>query len=177
LRLAGCEVILVVPTDHLERARAVDGDVEIVPGGNSRQASVANGLAAVSTDLVLVHDAARPFVDSELIDALLDGLGDADGVVPVVPVHETVKEISGGDVTRTLDRERLALSQTPQLFKTGVLGAAHEQAASEGFQATDDAQLVEHSGGRIATVPGSRRNIKLTYPEDFEIAEQMVRAG
>lgn len=148
--------------------------MQVVEGGASRQDSVANGLRSVQDDFALVHDAARPFVDPEMIRALLEAIDEADGVVPVVPVGETIKEIAGGDVARTIDRRNLFLSQTPQLFRTDALRRAHESAQADGFVGTDDAQLVERNGGTITTVPGSRRNIKLTYPEDFVLAERMV---
>ena len=117
---AGAHIVLVVPPDHIDEARTLASNVllEIVAGGPTRQDSVANGLRAVSTDLVLVHDAARPFVEVKLIEELLNVLDGADGVIPVVPVGETLKELEGVDVVRTLDRTRHWLAQTPQLFRT-----------------------------------------------------------
>ena len=169
----------MVPKDFV--AQAVDlvagTDVHVIEGGASRQESVANGLRSVEDEVVIVHDAARPFVESETIDALLEAIDDTDGVVPVVPVGETIKEVAGEDVARTIDRANLFLSQTPQLFRTHALRQAHESAQADGFVGTDDAQLVERNGGTIRTVPGSRKNIKLTYPEDFDLAERMVGAS
>jgi len=131
-------------------------------------------LRAVSTDIVLVHDAARPFVEGKFVEELLNVLDGADGVIPVVPVGETLKELDGIDVVRTLDRTRHWLAQTPQLFRTESLRRAHEKARADEFAGTDDAQLIEMSGGTVRTVPGSRRNIKVTYPEDFELAQRML---
>ena len=131
-------------------------------------------MRAVSTDIVLVHDAARPFVEGKFVEELLNVLDGADGVIPVVPVGETLKELDGIDVVRTLDRTRHWLAQTPQLFRTESLRRAHEKARADEFAGTDDAQLIEMSGGTVRTVPGSRRNIKVTYPEDFELAQRML---
>lgn len=163
-----------MPGDFASEASDLAKNALVVVGGPSRQASVANGLASVETDLVVVHDAARPFVDAETVAALVAGLGDADGAVPVVPVGETIKEVEGADVRGTVDRTNLFLSQTPQLFRTSALRAAHAKAQADGIEGTDDAQLVERNGGSITTIPGFRKNIKLTFPEDFDLAARMA---
>ena len=149
--------------------------IDVVEGGGTRQESVANGLRQISTRAVVVHDAARPFLAPDTVRELGVVLEGSDAVIPVIPVGETVKEIDGLDVVRTVDRSRLVLSQTPQMFLVDSLRAAHERAISDGYLATDDAQLVERYGGVVKTIPGSRRNIKLTYPEDFELAESILR--
>lgn len=175
---AGCDpLILVVPAECVDRAQALTNEKErvlVVEGGLTRQESVANGLRHVDTENVFVHDAARPFIDVALVHRLADALGSSDGVIPVVPVGETVKEINGSWVVQTVDRSNLVLSQTPQLFSTEPLRRAHERAADEGYVSTDDAELIERYIGEVETVPGSRRNIKLTYAEDFELAESML---
>ena len=150
-------------------------EVDVVEGGETRQDSVGNGLAHVATSRVVVHDAARPFFEQEIVDATLRALDEADAAVPVLPIPETVKKVDGSFVSVTVDRSDLALAQTPQAFRTDVLRAAHTRARAEGFVGTDDAQLVERYGGDVAVVPGSRRNIKVTYPEDFALAEAMMR--
>ena len=170
-------MILVVPAGSVDRAEALTNERErvvVVEGGSTRQESVANGLRHADTANVLVHDAARPFIEAALVQRLVDALGSSDGVIPVLPVGETVKEIAGSRVVGTVDRSDLALSQTPQLFRTEPLRRAHERAADEGYMSTDDAELIERYEGDVATVPGSRRNIKLTYAEDFELAESML---
>lgn len=147
-----------------------------VPGGSSRRESVAAGLERMPTDvdIVLVHDAARPLLSPTLtrrvVDRLLDG--DCDGVVPVVPVRDTLKVVAGDRVVRTVDRSRLVAAQTPQGFVPDALRAAH---ASIGDPATDDAALVEALGGVVATVAGDPLNLKLTYPEDLALAEAVLR--
>ena len=176
----GCDpLVLVVPPDRKEFARGALGDgppVELVDGGDTRQASVANGLEKITTPRVLIHDAARPFVSREVIEAVVRALGDADAAIPVVDVAETLKHLDENHVSRTVDRSGLALAQTPQAFRTEVLKRAHARARSEGFVGTDDAQLIEKYGGAVAVVPGSRTNIKLTYPEDFALAEALMRS-
>ena len=152
-------------------------NVAFVPGGETRQDSVRNALEAVSSDVILVHDGARPLVKRELVHAVILALGGADAVVPVLPVDDTLKEVQDGQVVRTPDRSRFRRIQTPQAFRADALRAAHEAALRDGFVATDDAQLVEMNGGRVVTVEGSRTNIKLTRPEDFEVAELYMRAG
>ena len=158
--------------DELQGAQ----QVEVVAGGDTRQESVRNGLDRVETPVVLVHDAARPFVEPDVVHATLHALADADAAVPAVPIDETVKHLEGTRVVHTVDRSSLALAQTPQAFKTEVLKRAHARARAQGFVATDDAQLVESFGGVVATVRGSRRNIKVTYPEDFAFAEALMRS-
>lgn len=162
LEEAGVEEVVVV------------GDVpDGVPGGPRRRDSVANGLSHVSSDWVLVHDAARPLVSVELVGSILRALAstDADGVIPAVPVTDTVKRVDGTRVTETVDRSSLVAVQTPQAFRTASLSAAH---AADGDEATDDASLIERWGGIVETVPGDRDNIKVTYPEDLARLDSIV---
>ncbi len=173
----GCdEIVLVVPPDHIPWTERHLGDLtaQVVAGGDVRQQSVANGLERVSAGIVFVHDAARPFVELRVLDELVKALDAADAAIPVVPVDETLKHISEDVVTRTVERAGLALSQTPQAFRGEVLREAHVRASAEGRSVTDDAELIELYKGTVATVRGSRTNIKLTYPEDFALAEAMV---
>lgn len=173
-------IIVVVPADQLDTARAltdVMGDVHLIAGGTTRQESVANGLAEVRTDKVVVHDAARPFADVDVIKRVLEALISHDAALAAVPVADTLKEAEAGHVTTTIPRDGLWLAQTPQGFRTEVLRAAHRAAREESYEATDDAELIERYGlGDIAIVQGARWNIKLTYEEDFELAEQMIKA-
>ncbi|MFN2593973.1 MAG: 2-C-methyl-D-erythritol 4-phosphate cytidylyltransferase [Actinomycetota bacterium] len=174
----GCDtIVLVVPASDVDRVRSsVDDDVVVVEGGKIRQHSVANGLVSVKTELVLVHDAARPFVDQNMIARVVDALSaGADAVIPCVAVNETIKEVSEDVVLRTVNRERLCVSQTPQGFTISALRRAHEEAASEGFEGTDDAQLVERSGGLVRIVDGSSANLKITTSNDLDVAAAIVR--
>ena len=147
-------------------------DVSVTPGGNSRMESVRNGLRALSreTDLVLVHDGARPFVSGALIDRVIDA-ADGIGVVPALRATDTLKEVAaGGEILSTIDRGRVWHAQTPQAFPHATLLAAHQDAEREGWEATDDAALFERIGARVRVVEGDPENLKITYPFDLEVA-------
>ena len=137
-----------------------------VAGGDTRAASVRAALEEVPDDaaVVLVHDAARPLLPEEVVERVLAPLSEGwDGAVPALAVPDTVKRVRGTEVIETLDRSELALVQTPQAFVAAVLRAA---AAGEG---SDCASLVEANGGRVTTVPGDPRLLKVTTPEDLEL--------
>jgi 2-C-methyl-D-erythritol 4-phosphate cytidylyltransferase len=124
-------------------------------------------------DFVLVHDAARPLAGADLVSRVVERVleGDIDGVVPVVPVRDTLKEVAGSAVVRTVDRSSLVAVQTPQGFRTSALIKAHEEISGD---ATDDAAMVEAAGGSIVWVEGDPGNLKLTYPEDLQVMEAML---
>ncbi|MDQ3877801.1 MAG: 2-C-methyl-D-erythritol 4-phosphate cytidylyltransferase [Actinomycetota bacterium] len=173
----GCSpIVVVVPESHVDVVRASwDGDAVVAAGGETRQRSVANGLVLVDREFVLIHDAARPLIDRETIERVVDALHEgAEAAIPTVPVSETIKEISDHVVLRTITRDHLHVSQTPQGFITEIVRRAHEEATKEGFVGTDDAQLVERSGGLVTIVTGSRTNIKVTTADDFDIAAAMM---
>jgi 2-C-methyl-D-erythritol 4-phosphate cytidylyltransferase len=169
-------LIVVVPGDTLDvvASMAAGFGADVVAGGVTRQESVARGLERVTADRVVIHDAARPFVTARDIDRTVALLDDYEGAVVAVPVEETLKRVSDDRAVETLDRTDLWRAQTPQAFRVAVLRAAHARAAADGFDATDDAQLLERYGGRVAVVRGSRRNLKLTFAEDFAVAEAML---
>jgi 2-C-methyl-D-erythritol 4-phosphate cytidylyltransferase/2-C-methyl-D-erythritol 2,4-cyclodiphosphate synthase len=149
--------------------------VRSVVGGERRQDSVHEGLRALyrACDVVLVHDAARPLVQPMMIQRCLDALDDrTDGVVPSLPVVDTLKRVEGDSVIGTVDRTPLVRVQTPQVFRRDVLARAYEAADDD---VTDDAQLVERAGGRVVCVSGDPANIKVTYPEDLALAEALLR--
>lgn len=177
LQSAGCDpIVVVVPSEQVEHSSALLGnEITVVAGGASRQESVANGLATIERDRVVIHDGARPFVTTDLVKRALDALPGHDGVIVAVPIDETLKRVAGERVVHTVDRSQLWRVQTPQVFWTEKLAIAHRRAADDGIQATDDAALVETFGGVIRVVEGSRTNIKLTHPEDFVIAEHLAR--
>ena len=181
VRDAGCEpLVLVVPAGWEERAvSALPPGIEaqVIAGGEARQDSVGNGLELVSTERVVVHDAARPMADAALVRALIAELDSADAVLAAVPVDETLKHVEEGRVMQTVDRTKMWRSQTPAAFRTTALKEAHRRAAEEGFVGTDESQLVERYGGRVRVVRGSRANVKVTFPEDFALAEAMLKAG
>jgi 2-C-methyl-D-erythritol 4-phosphate cytidylyltransferase len=167
-------VVVAVPPGEEERA-AADG-VEVVTGAATRSESVAAALEAANTELVVVHDAARPLVTAELFDAVLADLAadpKAAGVVAAAPATDTIKE-AGSDhvVRRTLGRSVLWTAQTPQAFRAAALGEALE--AGDPAAATDDAMLVEQAGGKVLVHPAPPGNIKVTTPEDLRIAELLL---
>lgn len=146
--------------------------VEAVEGGPSRSESVRNALARVETEVVVVHDAARPLATADLFDAVVSRLaGDAgcDCAIAAAPITDTVKEVADEVVERTLDRSRLWGAQTPQAFRAVRLREALS-AADSLADATDDAMLVERIGGRVAIHPAPPENIKVTTPLDLRVA-------
>ena len=174
-------IVLVVPDGWEERATFMADDIGAgkasiaVPGGLTRSDSVAAGVAEVPDDaaIILVHDAARPLVAAELIDRVLGGFADgADGVIPVLPIDDTVKRVdAAGRVVETLDRSELRAVQTPQAFLADVFRRA--VAADDRATGTDCASLVERAGGTIATVAGDPRTMKITTRADLERAEEL----
>jgi 2-C-methyl-D-erythritol 4-phosphate cytidylyltransferase/2-C-methyl-D-erythritol 2,4-cyclodiphosphate synthase len=181
------EVVVVVARDRIAHVDdALEGLVgwRAVTGGRTRAESVQAGLAALTcgrNEAVLVHDAARPFVTRAHVDRLLATLDVADGAVPALPVPDTLKR-GESLVDETVSREGLWRAQTPQAFRFGRLKAAYRRwPASE--EPTDDASVMERAGGSVAMAPGDPMLMKLTYPEDFLMAEQlagsrrMVRMG
>ena len=173
------DVDLIQPVGDARRiAEALEGldHRPPVPGGPTRQDSVRAGLEALAAgtetpDLVLVHDAARPFVPPGTIPALIAALAEAPGAIPAVPVADTLKRAAGGRVEATVPREGLYRAQTPQGFRFAVLLGLHRGAPPG---ATDDASLLEAAGLGVRLVPGDERNVKLTYPEDLVRLEQAL---
>jgi 2-C-methyl-D-erythritol 4-phosphate cytidylyltransferase len=150
----------------------------LLEGGESRQQSVANALAAVSAsadDIVLVHDAVRPFVTDEIIHDVIVAAKKYGAAITGVPAIDTVKQVErtaeGAVVKATIPRERIVMAQTPQGFRYSVLKKAFDEASADGFIGTDEASLVERSGQQVAVVMGSPRNMKITAPADLELAE------
>ena len=148
----------------------------VVPGGVARQDSVRAGLEALVSlgpDVVLVHDAARPYVPADTVPALLAALTRVPGAIPAVPVADTLKRTLRGFIETTVPRDGLFRAQTPQAFRFATLLELHRRhAALPGV--TDDASLLEHAGLAVALVPGSEDNIKLTFPEDLVRLERFL---
>lgn len=168
-----CErIVVAVPAGH-EEGR------DRVAGGPSRSESVRNALAAApEATVAVVHDAARPLVTAELVRRCLDALVEGvDGAIAAAPVTDTVKEVDQDSrVTRTLDRSRLWAVQTPQVFRADVLRRALDVGPETLAAATDDASLVEESGGHVVVVEAPPENIKVTTPLDMKLAEALLRA-
>jgi 2-C-methyl-D-erythritol 4-phosphate cytidylyltransferase len=172
------QVVVAAPVDWLAEARALLGPaVTAVAGGASRQDSVAAAVAALPSDvdIVLVHDAARPLVPVQVVDAVVEALlAGAPAVIPVLPVADTLKRVDpAGLVTGTVPRSDVRAVQTPQGFHREVLAKAHA-AADPLDPVTDDAGLVERLGVPVATVPGSGHSFKVTTPFDLLVAEAIL---
>jgi 2-C-methyl-D-erythritol 4-phosphate cytidylyltransferase len=194
--LRGCDavrsIVVAIPSGHIH---ALEGDdLVVVSGGATRAQSVASALEAVETDLVAIHDAARPLLTLELVDELIVRLGadpEAAGVIAATAVTDTIKRAGEAGqetksafgtpavqnalfVEQTLDRSRLWAAQTPQVFRAEALRAALEVESETRDAATDEAMLVEAAGGRVLIHPSSAPNLKVTTPLDLEIAELLL---
>ncbi len=180
-RLDECEsiehVIVVAPPDWEEPAILLAEEVgaskvaACVTGGATRTDSVRAGVAEVPEEaaVILVHDAARPLVDATVVERLIEALaGGFDGAVPTLPLSDTVKRVEGSVVSETLDRSELVTVQTPQAFVAAVLRAALGLVGANLAHATDCAALVEAAGGRVTTVAGDERLLKITTRADLE---------
>ena len=161
--------------------RGLPGEaLTLVAGGAERRDSVQAGLAALRAEctIVLIHDAARPLVDREVVDAVIRHARAGYGAIAAVPLSDTLKEAAPDDATRvarTIPRDRLWRAQTPQGFPRALLARAYAApAAGAGAGATDDAMLVEACGGTVRLVPDHPRNLKITTPDDFALAELLV---
>lgn len=177
-------IVLVVPRERIDDYEkwlsdyyGFYKDIKVVAGGTERQYSVFNGLSVlpVDTDIVVIHDGARPFVTQDIIyNGLEIGLK-YGAAIPGIPVKDTIKQVDErGDVSITLDRKTLWAIQTPQIFKYELIMQAHMLAAKEGYVGTDDAALVEHMGGDVKVFMGDYSNIKITTPEDVAVAEILL---
>jgi 2-C-methyl-D-erythritol 4-phosphate cytidylyltransferase len=147
----------------------------MVPGGKERQDSVYQAVKFLNGDgIVLVHDAARPFIDSEQIHKLVSAAEQVGASILAVPVKDTVKKVMDKKVVETVERSSLWAIQTPQAFRMSLLRTAHETAANDNFLGTDDASLVERLGQDVIIVEGNYDNIKLTTPEDLFFAKTII---
>jgi 2-C-methyl-D-erythritol 4-phosphate cytidylyltransferase len=175
-------IVVALPAEDVQPppawAEGLDARVRLVAGGAERGDSVARGLEHVpeEADVVIIHDAARPLVTPAIIERTLNVAAAGAGAVAAVPVGDTIKEVDAdGAVRATPDRSRLWRAQTPQAFPRGMIVAAYRRALAEGFQATDDAAVVERYGGRVQVVEGAPENLKVTGPADVIVAEALLR--
>jgi 2-C-methyl-D-erythritol 4-phosphate cytidylyltransferase len=178
-------VIAVVGPDEIERCEALirsdyfmrQGRWSLQVGGATRQQSAKLGLERVPDEsaLVILHDAARPFVSPTLIDRCVEAAADKGAVTVGLPVRDTIKEVSAERWIRaTPERSSLWEIQTPQVFERELIMRAHQEADRDGISATDDATLVERMGTKVHVIEGERTNIKITFAEDLRLAELMV---
>jgi 2-C-methyl-D-erythritol 4-phosphate cytidylyltransferase len=176
-------IVAVVPADRIGAAREMLGGVrglrDVVAGGERRQDSVQRGLEALPPGfggVVLVHDAARPLVEVELIESVVRAAGEHDAALPVLGLVDTVKRLRDDRVVETLDRRELGAAQTPQGFRIALLRRAYDRAFRDEVVLTDEAMAVERLGEPVVAVKGSTRNRKLTTPEDLAWAESLLRS-
>jgi 2-C-methyl-D-erythritol 4-phosphate cytidylyltransferase len=163
------------------------GRIHVVEGGDNRQESVVRALAAVvgdqgqggEDDIVLVHDAVRPLIDTATIERTIDAVIEHGAAIVGLPAVDTVKQVErtahGALITSTIPREYVVLAQTPQGFRCGLLQRAFAEATTDGFVGTDEASVVERAGHPVAVVPGSQVNLKITQPGDLALAEFYLR--
>ncbi|MBI5205717.1 MAG: 2-C-methyl-D-erythritol 4-phosphate cytidylyltransferase [Nitrospirae bacterium] len=178
------EIIPVFKKDDMEQGLAlierfrISKVKRVAPGGKERQDSVFNGLNLIGKKaaVVLIHDGVRPLIEKSVIEESIKQLKDSDGVIVGVPVKDTIKKVSSEIfVQKTLDRKTLWVVQTPQVFKYGALMQAYKKAMAEKFYSTDDSAIVERYGGKVKVIMGSYTNIKVTTPEDLDMAEMFLR--
>lgn len=185
-------VVLVLPAadvdapprwlgDALAAHEASSAEWRLAAGGSERAHSVAAGLAALGDDVrtVLVHDAARPFVERTVIDGVITAARAGEAAIAALPLGDTLKAADPADperAVRTIPREHLWRAQTPQGFPLELIREAHARSAAEGIVATDDAMLVELLGHRVRLVPDSTRNFKVTTADDLALAELLAAA-
>ena len=183
------QIVVAVRPEDIEwvssmlASEAPHGRVRVVEGGNSRQQSVGNALAALAPDtqLVAVHDAVRPFIDLETIHKVFDEAAATGAAIVAVPVVDTVKVVAHGagqvKIRGTLQREKLVLAQTPQVFHYELLQRAFTSATADQFTGTDESSLVERLDIEVSVVLGSDRNIKITKPGDMDLAHLFLASA
>jgi len=176
------EIILALRPEEMERA---EKDLErehfakplrLVSGGDSRQETVARALAEApeTTELVVVHDAVRPFVELEMIRKVVEAARQDGAAILGIPSADTVKQVERQTILGTVPRERIVLAQTPQAFRYDIIREAFARAAADGFGGTDESSLVERLGHPVVVLMGSDRNIKITKPSDLPIARLYI---
>lgn len=175
-------IILTAPLPHLDEAAALVAEYglsslcRVVAGGETRQDSVAAGLAALPPEIqvVLVHDGVRPLVSREIISNCLQAVRRDGAAIVAVPIKDTIKEVNDGVIRQTVDRSRLWRAQTPQGARVSLLRQAYQEARRDNFSGTDEASLLERIGCPISIVVGSETNLKITLPEDIPMAEALL---
>lgn len=175
------EIVVVTGKNDIERVKAIGKDNNInklalvTEGGDTRRASVYNGICRANGDIVAIHDGARCLISHKEIEAVIADCEKYGAAALGVPCKDTLKSADGdGFIAGTVDRSKTYQIQTPQVFKSDIIRDAHKKAIAEGFEPTDDCSLLERYGGRIKITEGSYDNIKLTTPEDIAVAEKIL---
>ncbi len=177
------QIFLAVRPAEMERVqKAVEAEhllkpLQLTPGGATRQETVSRALAMAppSTEVVVVHDAVRPFITAEMIERVVEAARKEGAAILAIPSVDTVKQLDRGRILGTIPRERIALVQTPQAFRYDLLRQAFDRAGADGFQGTDESSLVERLGAKVSVLMGSDRNIKITKPSDLPLARLFIR--
>jgi 2-C-methyl-D-erythritol 4-phosphate cytidylyltransferase len=183
--LSECEQIMIATdngtlVEQILKKYPVTTRLTIVSGGLQRQDSVANMLTACADNddsIVLVHDAARPCITGVQVREVVRAIAEHGAALLALPARDTVKQVQGDEVIRTLIRDEVWLAQTPQGARLGMLRHAFQLAGQQAFVATDEAELLERAGYSVKAVPGSAANIKITYQEDIRLAEALLRSA
>lgn len=178
------QIYLVIPQDDFDFCRKnilspvkPRRKIHLVAGGPIRQDSVYNGLRQVGPDcrIVVIHDGVRPFLQTDKLIASIDGARQFGACILGMPAYDTLKQADSTDcIVATLQRDAVWLAQTPQTFRYDLIKKAHEKAVRDAYQGTDDASLVERLGQPVKIIRGSLSNIKITNPEDLEIAKSLT---
>lgn len=175
------EVVVVLPSEMAGEPPAWLRTESVVcgVGGETRRQSAGSGVAAAAAEaeIILIHDAARPFVSMAVLDRVLGAAVDVGAALPVLPVVDTTKRVVRGRVVETLERSGLGRAQTPQAFRADLIRELHAAAAEAGSTASDDVALCEAAGHPVAAVDGDPLNLKITTPADFAWAEWLVDSG
>lgn len=181
--LVDAVVVVVTPGDerlcqeNIIEAYGFKKVIKVLPGAKDRQGSVRNGLPDVEDppELIVVHDGARPLVTAGIIDSTIEEARSTGAAIAAVRVKDTIKEVHGGLVASTPQRDSLWAAETPQAFRADILIKAFRKAETDGFTGTDESTLVERLGARVSIVEGSYENIKITTEEDLLLAERIMR--
>lgn len=176
------EIFLAVRQEEIKHTReAISKErfskpIRVSEGGGTRQETVARVLAQIppSAEIVVVHDAVRPFVTTEMVERIVEAARQYGAAIFAIPSVDTVKQLEMEVITATIPRERIALAQTPQAFRYELLREAFQRASADGFQATDESSLVERLGAKVKALMGSDRNIKITKPSDLPLARLFI---
>jgi 2-C-methyl-D-erythritol 4-phosphate cytidylyltransferase len=179
------ELIFCVPArdidycrDELIRRANLKRPVAVVAGGATRQESVYNGLQAIDADdgIAVIHDGVRPFVSADQITACIQGAAKHGACILGIPAFDTLKRVNEDHtILETVKRDTIWMAQTPQAFRYELIARAHQHARQHNLRATDDASLLEHIGGSVKIIPGSRLNLKITDQEDLKLARILLR--
>ena len=178
------EMVLCVPREDIEFCREklikpanTTKNITLVPGGDSRQNSVFNGLQAIDANdgIIVIHDGVRPFITPDQIAACVKGAEDYGACILGIPAFDTLKRVKDNDsIIETVDREGIWMAQTPQAFRSDLIIRAHRQARQKGHRATDDASLLERLGVDVKIIRGSRNNVKITDQDDLQLARTLL---